>query len=350
MDGAAFCIACGSPPPLTSERLCEDCLRARTVFSEVPERIQQHRCAKCGMHEVEKRWVTIEDEELGELRLRENLGVTDGASNVAIDMAYQPIDERTARLHVNVEGQLEGYQFSDQHEVLLQTSNAVCPTCTRKAGAYFEATMQLRSAGRRLSEDELKDLRGTLNELLNELESDPMFFITKEGPVSGGWDLHFGSKALARTWARRLVRRFGGTTKETSTLVGIRDGAEVTRLTLSYRKPAYGLGDVIRLKKENWLVSAWQKDGPTLRRLDRNERTGATWRDMEKASVVSSFVDQIVVDVLNRDSSGAEVMDPTDYRVVTVALPYDDDGSGTNLRIAFIDDLWMALPGHTGEE
>ena len=71
---------------------------------------------------------------------------------------------------------------------------------------------------------------------------------------------------------------------------------------------------------------------------------------MEKASVVSSFVDQIVVDVLNRDSSGAEVMDPTDYRVVTVALPYDDDGSGTNLRIAFIDDLWMALPEHTGEE
>ena len=124
------------------------------------------------MHEVEKRWVNIEDEELGELRLRENLGVTDGATNVAVDMAYQPIDERTARLHVDVKGQLEGHTFADQHEVLLQTSNAVCPACTRKAGAYFEATMQLRSAGRRLSENELKDLRGTLDELLDELESD----------------------------------------------------------------------------------------------------------------------------------------------------------------------------------
>ena len=71
---------------------------------------------------------------------------------------------------------------------------------------------------------------------------------------------------------------------------------------------------------------------------------------MEKASVVSRYNDQIVVDILNRDSSGAEVMEPTDYRVVTVALPYDDDSSLTNLRIAFIDDLWMALPGHTGEE
>ncbi|MAZ62503.1 MAG: hypothetical protein CMB18_04310 [Euryarchaeota archaeon] len=349
MDGAAFCIACGSPPPLTSERLCENCLRARTVFSQVSERIQQHRCAKCGMHEVEKRWVRIEDEELGELRLRENLGVTEGATAVTVDMAYQPIDERAARLHVNVQGELEGYKFEDQHEVLLQTSNAVCPSCTRKAGAYFEATMQLRSAGRRLSEEELKDLRGTLDELLDELESDPMFFVTKEGPVTGGWDLQLGSKALARTWARKLVRRFGGTTKETSTLVGMREGSEVTRLTLSYRKPAYGLGDVIRLKREYWLVSAWQKDGPKIRRLDRNERTGVTWRDMEKATVVSISDDQFIVDILNRDSSGAEVMDPNDYRVVTVALPYDYDSSLSNLRIAFIDDSWLALPGHRGE-
>lgn len=350
MDGAAFCIACGSPPPLTSERLCENCLRTRTVFSQVSERIQQHRCAKCGMHEVEKRWVRIEDEELGELRLRENLGVTEGATAVTVDMAYQPIDDRTARLHVTVDGELEGYKFEDQHEVLLQTSNAVCPSCTRKAGAYFEATMQLRSAGRRLSEEELKDLRGTLDELLDELESDPMFFVTKEGPVTGGWDLQLGSKALARTWARRLVRRFGGTTKETSTLVGMREGSEVTRLTLSYRKPAYGLGDVIRLKREYWLVSAWQKDGPKIRRLDRNERTGVTWRDMEKATVVSKSEDQFIVDILNRDSSGAEVMDPNDYRVVTVALPYDNDSSLPNLRIAFIDDSWLALPGHRGEE
>jgi|TARA_B100002052_G_scaffold37689_2_gene29887 nonsense-mediated mRNA decay protein 3 len=302
------------------------------------------------MHEVEKRWVRIEDEELGELRLRENLGVTEGATAVTVDMAYQPIDDRTARLHVTVDGELEGYKFEDQHEVLLQTSNAVCPSCTRKAGAYFEATMQLRSAGRRLSEEELKDLRGTLDELLDELESDPMFFVTKEGPVTGGWDLQLGSKALARTWARRLVRRFGGTTKETSTLVGMREGSEVTRLTLSYRKPAYGLGDVIRLKREYWLVSAWQKDGPKIRRLDRNERTGVTWRDMEKATVVSKSDDQFIVDILNRDSSGAEVMDPNDYRVVTVALPYDNDSSLPNLRIAFIDDSWLALPGHRGEE
>ncbi len=350
MDRAAFCIACGSPPPLTSTRLCEDCLRSRTTFSTLPERIQQHRCAKCSMYEVEKRWVNIGEEELGELRVRENLDVIEGSVDVKVDLQYQPIDERTARIHVKVSGELEGYDFDDDHEILLQTSNAVCKSCTRKAGAYFEATMQLRSAGRRLTDDELKNLRANLDEMLDELESDPMFFVTKEGPVTGGWDLQLGSKALARTWARRLVKRFGGTVKETSTLVGIREGTEITRLTLSYRKPAYALGDVIRFKKNDWIVNSWQKDGPTLRSIRQNQRIGVTWRDMEKATVKCSLSDQIVIDILNLDTSGAEVMDPSDYKVVTVAIPYDHERSCSSLRIAFIDDTWIALPGHRGVE
>ena len=47
---------------------------------------------------------------------------------------------------------------------------------------------------------------------------------------------------------------------------------------------------------------------------------------------------------MNRDSSAVEVMDPTDYRMVTVALPYDDDGETSRIRIGFIDGAWIALP------
>ena len=122
-----------------------------------------------------------------------------------------------------------------------------------------------------------------------------------------------------------------------------------TRLTLSYRKPAYGIRDVIRFRKQLWLVDGWQKDGPNLRSMDRFERTGATWRDMEKSTVVCPLSEQHLVDVMNRDSSAAEVMDPTDYRMVTVALPYDDDGQSSRLRIGFIDGAWLALPGAVGE-
>jgi len=281
---------------------------------------------------------------IADLRIRENLILEERAKKVAVDFSVQEIDPRTNRLHVEVSGTIDGYEFHDSHSPLLQTSNAVCTPCTRKDGDYFEATVQLRSAGRKLDEEELSSLRSTLDELLQSMEPNPMFFVSKEGPVTGGWDLQLGSKSLARTWGRKLTRSFGGSVKESSTVVGVNEGVEVTRLTLSYRKPAYSIGDVVRFKKTLWIVDSWQKDGPILRKVDRFERTGATWRDMESSSVACSRAEQSTVNVLNRDSSAAEFMDPSDYKVSTVALPYDDDGEAVELRIGFIDGGWVALP------
>jgi len=281
---------------------------------------------------------------IADLRIRENLILEERAKKVAVDFSVQEIDQRTNRLHVEVTGSIDGYEFHDSHSPLLQTSNAVCTPCTRKDGDYFEATVQLRSAGRKLNEEELSSLRSTLDELLQSMEPNPMFFVSKEGPVTGGWDLQLGSKSLARTWGRKLTRSFGGSVKESSTVVGVNEGVEVTRLTLSYRKPAYSIGDVVRFKKSLWIVDSWQKDGPILRKVDRFERSGATWRDMESSSVVCTRAEQSTVQVLNRDSSAAEFMDPSDYKVSTVALPYDDDGEVAELRIGFIDGGWMALP------
>ena len=344
MSGGSFCITCGADPPLSSDRLCEVCLRKRTTLSEMPETIQQKRCAKCEAFEIRGGWSSMDAHSVADLRIRENLTLEERAKDVKVSFSVQEIDQRTNRLYVDVSGSIDGYEFQDSHAPLLQTSNAVCTPCTRKDGDYFEATVQLRSAGRKLDEDELSRIRSTLDDLLASMEPNPMFFISKEGPVPGGWDLQLGSKSLARNWGRRLTKSFGGSVKESSTVVGVNDGVEVTRLTLSYRKPAYSVGDVVRLRKALWIVDSWQKEGPILRRLDRFERTGATWRDMESSSVVCSFSDQCVVQILNRDTSGAEFMDPGDYKVSTVALPYDDDGSSEELRIGFIDGEWLALP------
>ena len=71
---------------------------------------------------------------------------------------------------------------------------------------------------------------------------------------------------------------------------------------------------------------------------------------MEKARIICPVAEQHTVDILNRDSSAAEVMDPIDYRMVTVGLPYDDDGKTTKMRIALIEDNWVAMPGISVED
>jgi nonsense-mediated mRNA decay protein 3 len=290
------------------------------------------------------RWGYLEDPELLQRRLDDALSVHERAEEVGLAWEPEFIDDRNTRLHIQVKGRIDAFNFAETHDLMIRTSNMICVTCTRKDGNYYEATMQIRSSGRKLNEDELAELRGSLDTLLASMEPDPMHFITTEGPVVGGWDATMGSKSLTRSWARTMIQRWGGQSKETNSLVGQKDGMDVTRLTVLYRRPGYDLGDVIRWRDRLWAVSAWQKDGPILLATDRREKTGASWRDLEKSIVISRFSEQIEVDVLNRDDSAAEFMDPRDFHMQTIRLPYDDDGSQPRLRIGWVTDAWMALP------
>ena len=342
--GEAFCVACGAGPPHSSDRLCEGCFRERNKLSECEETSQAYRCPKCAMNFESGRWGYLESEDLLQRRLDDSLRIHDRGDAVGIATHHETIDERNVRIHVQVDGQIDAFHFEEQHEVIVRTSNMICTTCTRKDGNYYEATMQIRSAGRKLEDHELEELRGSLDTLLASMEPDPMFFITKEGQVVGGWDVTMGSKSLARTWARHMIQKWGGQTKETHSVIGQKDGIEVTRLTVLYRRPGYDLGDVLRWRKRLWTVGAWQKDGPILFALNRHEKTGASWRDLEKAVVMSRFIEQVEVDILNRDASAAEFMNPQDYKMQTVRLPYDDDGTQARLRLGWITDEWVALP------
>ena len=221
-------------------------------------------------------------------------------------------------------------------------ANGVCLTCTRRAGNYYEATVQLRSSGRKLSEEEYQNLRATLDTVKESLSDDPMFFITNEGPVTGGYDVVMGSKGLARAWGRHLTKEYGGQVVETNSTVGRKDGIDVTRLTLLYRKPGYELGDVVRWRENLWRPASWTKDGAIVERVDRQERTGASWRDLESTQVLARMSEHITVDLINQDSSVGEFLDPTTWTMASIKLPWDHKGKKT-ARLARIDGEWIAL-------
>ena len=178
--GEAFCVACGAGPPHSSDRLCETCFRDRNSLSECDETSQAYRCPKCGMNFESSRWGFLETDDLLQRRLDDALRIHERAEAVGIATHSEIIDERNVRIHVQVDGQIDAFYFDEKHEVIVRTSNMICTTCTRKDGNYYEATMQIRSAGRKLEEEELAELRGSLDTLLASMEPDPMFFITKE--------------------------------------------------------------------------------------------------------------------------------------------------------------------------
>jgi nonsense-mediated mRNA decay protein 3 len=253
------------------------------------------------------------------------------------------VSDRHTLLHIQLEGVIDDLLFQEEHTMRARMANGVCLTCTRRAGNYFEATVQLRSSARRLTEEEFKRLRATLEDVLEKLSDDPMFFITNEGPVTGGYDVVLGSKGLARAWGRHLVSEYGGMVIETNSTVGRKDGVDVTRLTLLYRKPGYEIGDVVQWRHHLWRPSAWTKEGAIMERIDRRERTGASWRDLEQAKVLAQRHEFIEVDFVNEDPSVGEFLDPTTWSMSLVRLPYDHTPGRKGLLIRH-DEEWIGLP------
>jgi nonsense-mediated mRNA decay protein 3 len=282
-------------------------------------------------------------EDLQEELLNRNLQVDESASGLVTKISAEVIDDRNTVLHLEFTASIHGLQFEEQHVVTLRRSNGVCLTCTRRAGNYYVATVQLRSSGRRLSEEELNELRASLNDVIAGMTPDPMFFISSESEVQGGYDVILGSKGLARAWSRKLLRKWGGQCKETNSVVGHKDGADITRLTILYRRPGYNIGDVVRWSDILWRVGGWTGDGAVLSRIERIERRGASWRDMEKATVLCPLTEQLEVEMVAQDSSAGEFLNPETWTPITVRLPYDHTGSST-IRVAKVEGEWVALP------
>jgi nonsense-mediated mRNA decay protein 3 len=341
--GGDFCVVCGAEPPLYHERMCEQCTRIRSTIAKVPQHIQYFQCASCHLYDVGGRWVEVSIDDLQEELLNRNLQVDESASGLVTKITAEVTDDRNTILHLELTASIHGLRFEEQHVVTLRRSNGVCLTCTRRAGNYYVATVQLRSAGRRLSDDELEELRASLDEVIAGMSPDPMFFISSESEVQGGYDVILGSKGLARAWSRKLLRKWGGQCKETNSVVGHRDGADITRLTILYRRPGYDIGDVVRWRDILWRVSGWTGDGAVLARIEWIERCGASWRDMEKATVLCPLAKQYEVEMVTQDSSAGEFLNPDTWTPTTVRLPYDHSG-GSTILVAKVEGDWVALP------
>jgi len=341
--GGDFCVVCGAEPPLYHERMCEQCTRIRSTIAKVPQHIQYFQCASCHLYDVGGRWVEVSIDDLQEELLNRNLQVDESASGLVTKITAEVTDDRNTILHLELTASIHGLRFEEQHVVTLRRSNGVCLTCTRRAGNYYVATVQLRSAGRRLGDDELEELRTSLDEVIAGMSPDPMFFISSESEVQGGYDVILGSKGLARAWTRKLLRKWGGQCKETNSVVGHKDGADITRLTILYRRPGYDIGDVVRWRDILWRVSGWTGDGAVLARIEWIERCGASWRDMEKATVLCPLAEQYEVEMVTQDSSAGEFLNPDTWTPTTVRLPYDHSG-GSTIRVAKVEGDWVALP------
>ena len=130
-------------------------------------------------------------------------------------------------LEIWISGLYGGREFRKKIDANIEIERRECPECSKLSSGYYEAIVQFRT-----------------KKSVADLNLNPRF-ISKIKKVRGGFDLYVVSSG----YARQLRRRFddlGFRIRESSKLVGKKNGKNVYRISISIEEPDFEEGDFLR--------------------------------------------------------------------------------------------------------
>jgi len=244
----SFCPQCGRETDTFFENLCESCFRAGLRLLE-PDRIAEdvrasvNVCPHCGGffkgNERTELEAVVED------AIRRAISKTYGPE-CPVELLELRIEynegARSAHVFLRVKAVIKGLEMEESAEFTVLLRRAICVQCSRIAGGYYAAIVQIRADWRTPTEDELEAAAALAYAALSREE-----FISKQQLLKEGLNLFVSSAECGRRMAKAIVKHMGGTYAESKKLYGRRGGRELYRVTFLVRLPGYSEGDVLEL-------------------------------------------------------------------------------------------------------
>ncbi len=230
-----FCYLCGIATRDLHKGLCSACYLKTKELVSLPTRISAEICRECKNTPQTHRATTNSTGRTFELIAKNavNKNLTHDLYEPDIKISIRRISERlksvTCELEVEVTGTSEGLEYNDHHRTTLEIKKVLCDDCSRLAGGYYEATIQLRTPDIAKSLPELKKILAEIH------RKDRKAFVVEETPVSGGIDIKIGSAKAAKALAAYFKKRRNVEIKESATLVGRKEGKDLYRTTTLIR-------------------------------------------------------------------------------------------------------------------
>lgn len=236
MTSGKFCYLCGEVTDTLYKGLCSSCYLKNEKPFELPEKIEVSVCRGCGRY-YEGAWVEGENSLAALVKtivLKEaEKRLSKDFENLETAVEIKNIKEKgkglTVDVKVNVTGTTKGLERSAALKTTIVIINVVCPDCSRKAGGYYEAVIQLRA-------ESIEELVSELHSRLNQIyKKDKHAFIVEEASVKGGIDIKLGSSKAAKILGAYFKAHHKAEIKETAKLVGRKDGNDIYRITVLIR-------------------------------------------------------------------------------------------------------------------
>lgn len=241
MTESEFCVVCGATDRPLVDGVCAECAADRTTLLSAPQRAVVTICPQCGARQVGAHWeragsspVLTSEDLTPFLEIPPEVGVR----RVRWDETSVTATVREFVGHARV--RFRGVERDVDVPLSVRTVHKTCPECSRKSGRYYTATLQLRGPAEGRAEKPAV-LRARLAEewtrLVREMRPDWRKAVSWREELPEGWDCFFTDTLAARAVAKLAKQRFGVSVKESSSLVGRKNGQDLYRVTFCLRFP-----------------------------------------------------------------------------------------------------------------
>ncbi len=339
-----FCVECGTEGPLYKNGVCLACYLKTTRFSKGPAILDITTCPRCDAYKYKNTWIQETFEEALQRHLKGAFTVAPELHNPAFQADCKEQDRMLSCL-ITVSGTVGGKTVHEQHPLTVRLKKITCDVCSREAGGYYEAILQIRADQRTFTPEELERLEAQVaTQVGNAQKGKRNVYITDYEIKREGLDFFLSDKAVAQTIARRLQDQYGGEFKQSASNVGMKDSRQLYRITYLVRLPRYQPGDFLLYQRKPMRVRSIHGTKAKLQNL-------ATWVDetvdaktLQQATPITDSIRRKEMIVVSQTPTEVQLMDPDSYKITTIPKPKKHTFSKEKTAVIRINDLDYLLP------
>ena len=335
-----FCARCGRPEephmPLI-EGLCPQCYLEEKGVGRLPTVIDVTICSRCGSLKLGGTWFPHDEPSLEdalksyiEAEILSKTKLNPQISRMWIEeINILMKDKFSGLVHVRLGIVFrQGYKTSYEAAIPLRLHRTLCPSCLRRAGRAYEATLQLRGEKGRLEARKAEEVEAFLRRLPRHLSEA----IGEVEEKREGIDLKILDQSSARGIASKLRSRFAAKVVETYKVVGRRrDGKPKVRTTILVRLPDIREGSIVVVGGKPAVVERISGNRILLRTVEGRtiSLSGEEfWKTGGLEAIQESEIRVMMVTAVARDT--IYLMDLEDYRIAEAPLT----GAGLEDRLS----------------
>ncbi len=226
-----FCPRCGKEDVDFYQGFCIDCYVEMHDLVEVPKKIVIDKCPRCGKLTFKGKNYEFSEESLAKIVKSQ---VKSKLSNPVVEVSF----EDNSAL-VTVSGFIDPknqFRVSLKKKTRIEYHRRVCGVCSKLAGKYYEAKLQLRHSQEPDFHKFFKAVAFVKRKVRKKSRSkdEARMFWFKE--LKEGIDFFFGDKKIAKEIVDETASKFNTSYTKSSKLVGLtKDGKKKTRTTYCIR-------------------------------------------------------------------------------------------------------------------